>query len=101
MKVTEAVLEDLMPIFLADEASYDTRTLVEEYLKENPGFAKKYKQLNIKLPNNINIPLKKEDQLKAFLKVKRLKMIQTIVLAIVFSGGFLLLLSFIALLTQL
>lgn len=101
MEVTENVIKDLMPMYLANEVSKDTRMLVEEYLKSDPEFAEKYKRADVKLSEEITIPLNKEDQLKAFIKVKRLQMKRTIILSIVFSGGFLLLLSFIALLTRL
>lgn len=101
MKVTENVIMDLMPMYLADEVSEDTRILVDEYFKSNPEFEEKYKQVDVKLSEEISIPLNKEDQLKAFLKVKQMQMKRTIILSIVFSAGFLLLLSFIALLTRL
>jgi hypothetical protein len=92
---------DLMPMYLANEVSKDTRFLVEEYLQSHPEIADKYKQADIKLSEDVTIPLNKEDQLKAFMKVKQLQIKRTIVLSIVFSGGFLLLLAFIALLTRL
>jgi hypothetical protein len=37
MNVTKDVVRDLMPLYLADEASGDTRRLVEEYLRKYPG----------------------------------------------------------------
>ena len=37
MTVTKDVIADLMPLYLAGEASADTRLLVEEYLRANPG----------------------------------------------------------------
>jgi hypothetical protein len=101
MKVSENVIMDLMPMYLANEVSKDTRFLVEEYLQSHPEIADKYKQADIKLSEDVTIPLNKEDQLKAFMKVKQLQIKRTIVLSIVFSGGFLLLLAFIALLTRL
>lgn len=39
MKVTDAVIQDLLPLYLANEASADTRALVEEYLKAHPELA--------------------------------------------------------------
>ena len=101
MEVTENVIKDLMPMYLANEVNKDTRMLVEEFLKSDPEFAEKYKQADIKLSEDITIPLTKEDQLKVFMKVKQLQIKRTIILSIVFSGVFLLLLSFIALLTRL
>ncbi len=38
MKVTRDVMNDLLPVYFSGEASADTRTLVEEYFRENPEF---------------------------------------------------------------
>jgi hypothetical protein len=38
MKVTREVMKDLLPLYFSGEASDDTRTLVEEYFRENPEF---------------------------------------------------------------
>jgi anti-sigma factor RsiW len=39
MNVTHNVVTDLLPLYLAGEASDDTRALLEEYLRQNPAFA--------------------------------------------------------------
>ena len=39
MEITRNVIEDLLPLYLADEASADTRMLVGEYLKTDPELA--------------------------------------------------------------
>ena len=39
MNVTRDVITDLLPIYLAGEASAGTRVLLEEYLRDNPDFA--------------------------------------------------------------
>lgn len=39
MNVTRNVVTDLLPLYLASEASEDTRALIEEYLQQNPTFA--------------------------------------------------------------
>lgn len=38
MNVTRDVMNDLLPVYFSGEASKDTRTLVEEYFRENPEF---------------------------------------------------------------
>lgn len=38
MKVTRDVMNDLLPLYFSGEASADTRTLVEDYFRENPEF---------------------------------------------------------------
>ncbi len=40
MKMTRDVANDLLPVYLAGEASDDTRALLEEYLREHPDFAR-------------------------------------------------------------
>ena len=39
MNITPSVVTDLLPLYLAGEASDDTRALLEEYLRQNPVFA--------------------------------------------------------------
>lgn len=38
MNVTRDVMNDLLPLYFSGEASADTRTLVEEYFRDNPDF---------------------------------------------------------------
>ncbi|OFW10019.1 MAG: hypothetical protein A3H96_03440 [Acidobacteria bacterium RIFCSPLOWO2_02_FULL_67_36] len=44
MKVTREVVKDLLPVYLADEASADTRALVEEWLRTDPDLARHAEQ---------------------------------------------------------
>ena len=39
MKITKDVINDLLPVYLAGEASADTRALLEEYLRSDPALA--------------------------------------------------------------
>jgi predicted anti-sigma-YlaC factor YlaD len=39
MNITQDVITDLLPVYLAGEASASTRALLEEYLREHPEFA--------------------------------------------------------------
>jgi ferric-dicitrate binding protein FerR (iron transport regulator) len=39
MNVSRDVITDLLPLYLAGEASTGTRALLEDYLRENPAFA--------------------------------------------------------------
>lgn len=41
MNVTREVVLDLLPVYLAGEASPDTRALVDEYLKQDPELAQR------------------------------------------------------------
>jgi anti-sigma factor RsiW len=44
MNITPDVIADLLPVYLAGEASPGTRALLEEYLRENPAFAKEVRE---------------------------------------------------------
>lgn len=44
MKVTRDVVNDLLPLYLAGEASADTRALLEEYLRSDPAFVTEVRQ---------------------------------------------------------
>ncbi len=41
MKMTREVILDLLPVYLAGEASQDTRTLVEDYMKQDEELARR------------------------------------------------------------
>jgi anti-sigma factor RsiW len=40
MNVTEDVINDLLPLYYSDEASADTRAMVDAYFQANPAFAR-------------------------------------------------------------
>lgn len=44
MNVNHEVITDLLPLYLAGEASAGTRALVEEYLRQHPEFAAKARE---------------------------------------------------------
>jgi len=44
MNVNRDVVNDLLPLYLAGEASAGTRALLEEYLRENPDFASEVRE---------------------------------------------------------
>ncbi len=44
MPITREVITDLWPVFLSGEASADTRALVEDFLRHDPGFARLIQQ---------------------------------------------------------
>ena len=63
MKITRDVITDLLPVYLAREASQDTRDLVEAFLKDDPGFAKLVEEQEAPLPESqIKIPKDTEMQ---------------------------------------
>ena len=48
MNITKNVVLDLLPVYLAGEASDDTRRLVEEYLTRDPDLAQRVRQHSTK-----------------------------------------------------
>ena len=52
MKITRDVITDLLPVYLAGEASQDTHDLVETFLRENPEFAKLVEEQEAPLPES-------------------------------------------------
>jgi len=45
MKVTKEIINDLIPLYVANECSADTRALVEEYLQRNPQQAEELRRI--------------------------------------------------------
>ena len=71
MKITRDVITDLLPVYLSGEASADTRTLIEEFLTENPEFAELIAEQGKPLEKtNINLP--KESEMKTLENTKSL-----------------------------
>lgn len=97
MNVTRDVILDLIPLYLADEASEDSRVLVEAFLATDPKLAALVEQAAIEpWPQETPAPLSKEIEMKTFEKTKQLmgqqKMllgfaIFTSLMLIAFRGG--------------
>jgi len=79
MEIPRNVIIDLLPLYLADEVSPETRTLIENILETDQELAKlaqKQKE-SLELPLDIPAPLTEEDQIKAY-KKSRLQLAITI-----------------------
>ncbi len=86
MKITRNVILDLLPLYLADEVSEDTRVLVEKYLKTDPQLAKVAKQsAAMELPGDIPVPITQDDKMKAYRKAQRIIFLTTVIPAGVIS----------------
>ncbi len=82
MKITRNVILDLLPLYLANEVSADTRALVEKYLETDSELANVAKQLaSMEKPRDIPVPLSQDDKMKAYKKARRLRLLYTIILA--------------------
>ena len=86
MEITRNVILDLLPLYLADEVSADTRALVEEFLETDPELAKVAKQsAAMESPEDIPIPLSKEDQMETYKEAKRLLFQRTVIWAVLIA----------------
>lgn len=86
MEVTRDVILDLLPLYLADEASADTKTIVASYLEKDPELADIAKEsASLELPADAPHPLSQEDMMKAYKEAKRLMFLRTIILAWIIS----------------
>ena len=86
MEITKNVIIDLLPLYIADEASADTSSLVREYLDSNPELAEMAKETaEMRLPEDAPVPLTWEDKMDAYKEAKRLLLIRTIFLAGIIS----------------
>ena len=82
MEVTRDVILDLLPMYLANEVSADTRSLIEKFLETDRELANIVKHsAEMGLPRDIPVPLTQDDNLKAFKKAKRKILLRTIILA--------------------
>lgn len=98
MEVTRNVILDLLPLYMANEVSADTRTLVEKYLETDPALANVAKQrAAMEIPGEIPVPLTEENQMEAYREAKRLISQRTIVLAGLIAFGLLTLLGIVLL----
>jgi anti-sigma factor RsiW len=82
MDITRNVILDLLPLYVADEVSADTRALVEKYLKTDPELANVAKQLKVmEKPRDIPAPLSQDDKLKAYRQARRQRLLITLIIA--------------------
>ena len=73
----------------AEEASEDTRKLIENRMETDPEFADIVKKSETgELPEDIPIPLTKEDKMEAYKEARRLMFLKTVFFASLISGSF-------------
>ena len=86
MGITKDVILDLLPLYLADEVSEDTRTLVENYLETDKELADLAKQsAAMDLPGDIPVSLTDEDKMKTYKKTRWLLFMTIVILSILIS----------------
>jgi anti-sigma factor RsiW len=87
MEPTRDVIKDLLPLYLAGEASADSRALVEEQLDRDPELAGLAQQWKTQLPGPPPAPVRPEAQALAYQEARRQITNRIITLAGVISGG--------------
>jgi hypothetical protein len=96
MKITRNVILDLLPLYMANEVSADTRALIEEYLQTDPELANVAKQLAaMEKPGDVPVPLTQDDKMKAYRKARRLIILTTVIFAAVISFALFILVLFL------
>lgn len=71
MKATKDIINDLIPLYVANECSADTRAMVDEYLQQNPAQAGELRRiLNTPLPGAVPSG-KVLDEVRAFREARR------------------------------
>ena len=82
-RIPQHVILDLLPLYLADEVSEETRNLIEEYLKNDPQLANLAKQAKNATPlQEIPAPINKETEMEALKKVRKLMVQHNVFLAL-------------------
>jgi anti-sigma factor RsiW len=71
MTISRDVILDLLPLYFSNEASQDTRALIEEHLERDPDLAKLAKQWQDRLPASPPPPVNQDAQAIAFSEAKR------------------------------
>ena len=81
--IPQHIILDLLPLYLADEVSEETRTLIDAYLKTHPQLAKLAEQAK-QAPTlqDVPAPLKKENEMEALKKVRKLMVQHNVFLAL-------------------
>jgi len=71
MNITKNIISDLLPLYVANECSPDTRVLVDEYLQSNPREAAELRRImNTALPGT-PLPSASLDEIRALREARR------------------------------
>lgn len=87
MAVTRDVILDLLPLYLSDEASTDSRALVEEHIDKDPELERMATQWKDRLPEPPPAPVNPDAQAIAYQEAKRQITNRVITLATVIAIG--------------
>jgi hypothetical protein len=88
-EITRDVILDLLPLYLAGEASEDTARLVGRYLESDPELAEIVQQeAEFNLLDEIPVPMTKEKNMEKFIETKKWLMTRTILLNLIMAVSF-------------
>ena len=71
MNVTKEIINDLIPLYVANECSADTRALVEEYLQQNPRQAEELRRVMATAVPEAGPPAESLDEVRSFREARR------------------------------
>ncbi|MGD9029452.1 MAG: hypothetical protein PVG25_06535 [Anaerolineae bacterium] len=97
MEITRDVILDLLPLYLAGEASPATQAVVEQYLETDPELAE-VARLTAAMHEAVEppVPMEKEDQMEAYREAQRRIWQRTLIWGAVIAFGVLSLLGLAA-----
>ena len=73
MKITEDIINDLLPLYLSDECSDDTKRAVSEYLAVHPEFAENVRGISTAaLPTDFAAELTANDEMRTLKRTQSL-----------------------------
>lgn len=82
-KIPQHVIIDLLPLYISDEVSEETRNLIDDYLKTDPQLAALAERAkNAPSLQEIPAPLNKETEMKAYKKGRKLMIQHNVFLAL-------------------
>jgi hypothetical protein len=87
MEVTRDVILDLLPLYLAGEASADTQALVKEFLDHDQDLAQLARRWRERLPEPPPVPASADARALAYREARRRIAVKTTVVAAVMAAG--------------
>lgn len=83
-EITQSIIQDLLPLYLAGEVSTETATLVEAYLRTDPEMAEIAGQASSNgVLKEVPMPLRKEVAMEAYKNARWLMVVKTLGIATV------------------
>ena len=89
MEITRNIIQDLLPVYLAGEASADTIALVEQYLPTDPELTRIARQAAAPGLAEVPVPLSQETAMETYRKANQWLVVRTLGLAVVIAAVFL------------